>query len=145
MNMSVFRRSEKVSELTPGNPTPELGDVRRRSAFKAVAISLSLAVALPAIARDNGQYANSPLKGWFDSLSSKNGLCCSVAESSILKETDYEIRGNHYWARVDGKMVEVPDAAVIHQPNLFGRPMIWVIKAENGTDIIRCFMPGTES
>jgi len=27
-------------------------------------------------ARDNGQFANSPLKQWFDQLASGKGLCC---------------------------------------------------------------------
>jgi hypothetical protein len=35
-------------------------------------------------ARDNGQFATSPLKQWFDNLSSKNGLCCSFAVSEWM-------------------------------------------------------------
>jgi hypothetical protein len=33
-----------------------------------------------ALARDDGRYANSPLKSWFDRLASGNGLCCSFAD-----------------------------------------------------------------
>jgi len=33
-----------------------------------------------ALVRDDGRYANSPLKSWFDRLASGNGLCCSFAD-----------------------------------------------------------------
>ena len=33
-----------------------------------------------ALARDDGRYANSPLKSWFDQLASGKGLCCSFAD-----------------------------------------------------------------
>ena len=31
-------------------------------------------------ARDDGRFAESPLKPWFDRLASKKGLCCSFAD-----------------------------------------------------------------
>ena len=34
-----------------------------------------------ALVRDDGRYANSPLKFWFDRLASGNGLCCSFADA----------------------------------------------------------------
>jgi hypothetical protein len=33
-----------------------------------------------ALVRDDGRYANSPLKSWFDRLASRKGLCCSFAD-----------------------------------------------------------------
>ena len=32
------------------------------------------------VARDDGRFANSPLKPWFDRLASGKGLCCSFAD-----------------------------------------------------------------
>jgi hypothetical protein len=36
-------------------------------------------------ARDDGRFANSPLKEWFDRLASRNGLCCAFADGIGLK------------------------------------------------------------
>ena len=37
-------------------------------------------IGIVVLVRDNGRYANSPLKSWFDRLASGNGLCCSFAD-----------------------------------------------------------------
>ena len=36
-------------------------------------------------ARDDGRFANSPLKEWFDRLASRNGLCCAFADGVSLQ------------------------------------------------------------
>jgi hypothetical protein len=98
----------------------------------------------PSAARDDGRYANSPLKSWFDSLRSSNGLCCSVADGLALADPDWESKDGHYRVRIDGEWITVPDDAVIKEPNRAGRTMVWPIKGSLGTTI-RCFMPGTMS
>jgi hypothetical protein len=90
-------------------------------------------------ARDDGRYAQSPLKQWFDQLQSQKGFCCSDADG---EETEYEIRGNSYWAPIDGVMTEVPASAVITEPNRLGRPMKWLF-FENGKRAFRCFIPAS--
>jgi hypothetical protein len=70
-----------------------------------------------ALARDDGRYANSPLKGWFDSLNSGKGLCCSMSDGITLDDDDVETRGGHYrvrWGHHD--WVDVPDSALITVP-----------------------------
>src|SRR6516225_10297114 len=37
-------------------------------------------------ARDDGRFANSPLKEWFDHLASRNGLCCAFADGVSLQD-----------------------------------------------------------
>lgn len=37
---------------------------------------------------DDGRYANSPLKPWFDQLQSARGLCCSVADGFAVSDPD---------------------------------------------------------
>ena len=44
--------------------------------------------------------------------------------------------------RLDGEWVEVPDEAVITEPNRAGRTMVWPVKTAFGVSI-RCFMPGS--
>jgi hypothetical protein len=95
-------------------------------------------------ARDDGRYANSPLKSWFDSLKSARGPCCSDADGFAVADPDWDLQGNHYRVRLDGEWIEVPDDAVIKEPNRSGRTMVWPIKGTTGTSI-RCFLPGNLS
>jgi hypothetical protein len=94
-------------------------------------------------ARDlDGRYANSPLKQWFDSLKSGKGPCCSDADGSAVSDVDWESRGGRYRVRIEGEWHEVPEDAVITEPNRVGRTMVWPIKGYLGLSI-RCFMPGS--
>jgi hypothetical protein len=113
------------------------------------ALGLGLAVLLSIIsaqlvhARDpDGRYANSPLKQWFDSLRSGKGPCCSDADGSAVSDVDWESRDGHYRVRVEGEWVDVPEEAVITEPNRVGRTMVWPIRGYGGLTI-RCFMPGS--
>ncbi|MGN1288938.1 MAG: hypothetical protein ACI4XG_20485, partial [Bradyrhizobium sp.] len=46
----------------------------------AVWLTSTMWMASPTLARDDGRYANSPLKPWFESLHSGYGQCCSDAD-----------------------------------------------------------------
>jgi hypothetical protein len=104
---------------------------------------LVLTIAGPVVqARDDGRCARSPLKPWFDGLKSGKGLCCSDADGFAVFDPDWESKDGHYRVRVDNEWVDVPDDAVITEPNRYGRTMVWPTKGSLGTSI-RCFMPGT--
>jgi hypothetical protein len=107
-------------------------------------IALTVAAIATATARDDGRYANSPLKPWFDALKSGKGLCCSDADGFALSDPDWESKDGHYRVRLEGQWIVVPDDAVITEPNRAGRTMVWPIKGSLGTSI-RCFMPGSMS
>jgi hypothetical protein len=99
-------------------------------------------------ARDlDGRYAGSALKEWFDSLRSGKGPCCSDADGTALSDVDWEAKDGHYRVRIEGQWWDVPDEAVIREPNRAGRTMVWPVYygARNETIRvdIRCFMPGT--
>lgn len=97
----------------------------------------------PGEARDpDARYANSPLKQWFDSLKSGKGPCCSDADGSAVSDVDWESKGGRYRVRIDGEWHDVPDDAVISEPNRVGRTMVWPIRGYQGLSI-RCFMPGS--
>ena len=103
----------------------------------------SVAAAQRAQARDpDGRYANSPLKEWFDGLRSGKGPCCSDADGSAVSDVDWESKNGHYRVRLDGTWIDVPDEAVVTEPNRAGRAMVWPIKSYMGVTI-RCFMPGS--
>ena len=146
----------------------ELEQVRdsRRRRVAAVAKSWTLLVGLfglviwPAPARDlDGSYKNSPLHDWFEHLASGIGRCCSDADGHAVEEADWETKDGHYRVRVpkapNSKQtvwIEVPDAAVITEPNRAARTMVWTVydnvqglsDDEGDPSVsIRCFIPGS--
>jgi hypothetical protein len=112
--------------------------------YRGLAISticMALFAATQASARDNGEYANSPLKQWFDKLASKKGLCCSFADGVTVRGVDWDSHDGHYRVRLHGQWIVVPDAALVTEPNRFGEAVVWPYE-EGGETQIRCFMPG---
>jgi hypothetical protein len=133
---------------------PDESDVGWRDLMILVAFVVALAVAVrvlsphAAAARDvDGRYANTPLHKWFESLHSGKGPCCSDADGTALSDVDWETRDGHYRVRIEGLWWDVPDEAVITEPNRAGRTMVWPIYYRTvNTPLrieIRCFMPGT--
>lgn len=122
---------------------PKTGAVTRFFLMLVLALligGISLGIAN---ARDrDGRHANSPLKPWFDQLRSGNGLCCSDADGFAVQDPDWETRDGHYRVRLGGKWIDVPDAAVITEPNRAGVTMVWPLSGYDGPTI-RCFMPGS--
>jgi hypothetical protein len=115
--------------------------------FAVLALGLALS---GAHARDlDGRYANSPLKPWFDKLSSGKGLCCSFADGYAITDADWETKDGHFRVRLPElqgsdhfEWVDVPEDAVITEPNLAGRTMVWPTYRD-GKQTVRCFMPGS--
>ena len=108
-----------------------------------VALAILAIAASGAQARDpDGRFAQSPLKPWFDGLRSGKGPCCSDADGSVVLDADWESVNGHYRVRVEGKWWDVPDEAVVTEPNRFGRTMVWPVRLDGIVSWIRCFMPG---
>ena len=96
-------------------------------------------------ARDlDGAYANQDpaLHAWFDHLSSGKGLCCSFADGVSIDDPDVDMRDQHYWVRLDGQWIQVPDEALILEPNKVSHAVVWPYKDADGKTLIRCFIPG---
>lgn len=117
---------------------PLINLLRASIGVAILALLASCAVA-PVLARDDGRYAQSPLKGWFDSLKSGKGPCCSDADGFAVSDPDWESIGDRYRVKLNGVWYDVPEDAVITQPNRAGVAMVWPM-----TDgvTIRCFLPG---
>ena len=113
------------------------------TSFRGLSIIIFVSLLSGAVqARDDGRYSLSPLKPWFDSLKSGKGPCCSVADGLAIADPDWELKDGHFRVRIDNEWIDVPDDAVLTEPNRAGRTMIWPIKGSLGTTI-RCFMPGS--
>ncbi len=116
--------------------------------MKRIVIGLTLSMMFACLvcgvrARDlDGRYADSPLKPWFDHLASRKGLCCSMADGQAVADPDWESKDGHYRVRLDDQWIDVPDDALITEPNRAGRTMVWPMRIDNQISI-RCFMPGS--
>lgn len=106
-----------------------------------------------------GNWKNSPLHQWFDSLTSKRGLCCSFTDGVAISDVDWGTEvldepitladgtqeRNVYWVIVDGQKLVVPPDAVVVEPNRYGRAVVWPFKDVVDQLEVRCFMPGIEA
>jgi hypothetical protein len=109
----------------------------------AVALCINAFVPSQLFAHDDGRFANSPLKTWFDQLASGKGLCCSFADGVSVQDVDWDAtKDGRYRVRLNGQWLVVPDAAVVTEPNRFGPAVVWPYQDMNGATQIRCFIPG---
>ncbi len=112
-------------------------------AVAAVALCINAFAPSQLFAHDDGRFANSPLKAWFDQLASGKGLCCSFADGVSVQDVDWDTtHDGQYRVRLNGQWVIVPDAAVVTEPNRFGPAVVWPYQDMNGATQIRCFLPG---
>jgi hypothetical protein len=93
-------------------------------------------------ARDDGRFADSPLKPWFDKLASGKGLCCSFADGVRVEDVDWDTQNGRYRVRLNGQWILVPDAALVTEPNKYGPAVVWPYQDTDGNTQIRCFLPG---
>jgi hypothetical protein len=97
-----------------------------------------------AAARDDGRYANEPLHAWFDQLASRRGPCCSFADGHAIEDVDWDTHDGQYRVRLQGQWINVPEDAVVTEPNKFGRAVVWPYMNVLGATQIRCFLPGAQ-
>jgi hypothetical protein len=117
-------------------------DVQTYESGSAYVLLTTILVPAQLVARDDGRFANSPLKPWFDRLASGKGLCCSFADGFSVQDVDWDTQEGHYRVRIYGQWFVVPDAAVVTEPNRFGPAVVWPYNDRYGNTQIRCFMPG---
>ena len=113
---------------------------------------ITFALATVAFGRDlDGRYAklDPKMHDWFEKLQSKKGPCCADADGNVVTDADWETKDGHYRVRLAGKWIDVPDEAVVKEPNLYGPTMVWPIYSWNlygaNEPMVRCFMPGSLS
>ena len=83
---------------------------------------------------------NQSLRDWFNSLRNPLGqVCCHNFDGISLEEAEWRIGSNGYQAYANGKWIDVPEDALVSEPNRLGRAHLWL--RPDGT--VRCFMPGS--
>jgi len=96
------------------------------------------------------QFAESTadVQDWAHHLKSRGGgMCCSGADGQPA-EAEWDNDQGHYRVKIEGKWIDVPDEAVIKEPNKFGYAVVWWYKIWMGTGdlqpAVRCFIPGAD-
>ena len=123
--------------------------------MRRVLILGMLLLPIQASAHDPGgkfAQANPKMHEWFEGLRSGKGPCCSDADGNVVKDSDWEAVNDpakpnvHYRVFIQEQWVDVPDDAVLTQPNMYGRTMVWPFyNSAYGGPVqvnIRCFIPG---
>ena len=90
-----------------------------------------------------GRYAQSPDHEWVKSLHSPRGAwCCDLADGRTVLDADWRSKDGQYQVRIEGVWIDVPDDAVIGEPNKIGQTIVWMYRV-NGSPIVTCFLPGS--
>lgn len=120
-------------------------DERGLLLFVLVALAFTFVVT-GAFPRDlDGRYANSPDHEWVKSLHSPRGAwCCDLADGHTVLDADWQSKDGHYQVRLEGGWVDVPEDAVIGEPNKIGQTIVWMYRV-NGEPVVTCFLPGSGS
>jgi hypothetical protein len=80
----------------------------------ALAVALLVGLSDWAFARDDGRYANDPLRYWFDNLASSNGKCCSFADGLSISDVEWDTEDGHYRVLLHGEWVNVLTRLALH-------------------------------
>lgn len=113
----------------------------------ALIILLAIATAIFAIESEAQahDHAKPELDSWFKSLwSEEGGSCCEGFEAVAVDDPDWRSKDGHYQVMLYGEWLDVPDKAIVQQPNRDGRTMVWPGAVVNGVQTVRCFMRGLE-
>lgn len=113
--------------------------------MRIVAIIFFWMLLVAAYAKDNGQFTDSPLKGWFAGLASKKGLCCSFADGKVVQPEDWRRGENGYQVQFNGQWLDVPPDAVVTTWNITSVAWLWPYYDGGLNPHIRCFLAGPES
>lgn len=106
---------------------------------------------LPGYTKEGDDHGNhGALKAWFDKLQSSKGMCCSFADGISVRDVDWGTKDGHYIVKIPATAafpgskdyIDVPDAAVVTEPNRYGPAVVWPYFDGSGAIQIRCFIPG---
>lgn len=116
-----------------------------------LALPLLLLLALPAGARDVGQFGavDQATHEWFTGLTNQRGdICCDTADGHRLDDPDWRINPDGtYSVAVLGGWQKVPPDLVVRTPNRIGVAVVWIWPPDQFASAanpqkVRCFMAG---
>ena len=105
-------------------------------------IALLFSIRISPARDDEGRYATSPNHEWVKSLHSPAGAwCCDISDGRALVDADWRSRDGHYQIRLREDWLDVPDSAVIKEPNRIGQVIVW-LTYRDGFPVVNCFLLG---
>jgi hypothetical protein len=120
-----------------------------------VAVALSVFAVARARAHDHD---HPELNGWYENLRSGKGPCCDGSDATKLRNVEWRTQNfehSHYKVLLPTEpivdpdaprgatvWVDVPDEAVVTEPNKSGETLVWPLWGYQGV-AVRCFMPGS--
>lgn len=111
-------------------------------AIAGIAVACALLIVLMTRGGLAHDHHRPELDGWFKSLRSKGGTpCCDGSDQTGLRDPEWERVGDKFRVYYKGEWRDVPDDAVIYEPNKVGPAMVWPVEYGDMI-VIRCFMPG---
>jgi hypothetical protein len=122
--------------------------MRSTTAFAALLHLLSLASL--ALAHDDGRYRDidPAIKAWVKGLTDHDGKGCCDTADGYPAEAEWDSDTGRYRVYIEGAWRDVPDQALIKQPNRLGYAVVWYYPAYEldgqMTPKIRCFLPGAD-
>lgn len=107
-------------------------------------VTLAVVILLFGVVRCSHAHDHSrpDLTPWFESLHSGKGPCCDGSDALAIDDPDWDSANGHYRVKLEGEWVDVPDDAVITEPNRDGRALVWPYRKDGKLNQVRCFMPG---
>ena len=96
-------------------------------------------LATPALARDQtGEHHD-----WVHGLHSPAGAwCCDISDGHTITDADWQTKNGRYQVRIDREWIDVPEGAVIGEPNRIGVTIVWYYRMD-GNPVVTCFLPGS--
>jgi hypothetical protein len=83
-------------------------------------------------------YATS--KPMLDELHSAKGSCGPTASGRPVAAAEWDKNGGHFRVHLNRQWIDVPDDALVAEPNRAGHAVVWPMAEPTGISI-RCFMP----
>lgn len=116
------------------------------SVLAVVAAGALIWLATFASARDiEGRFADaSPeIHKWFQNLHAKDGgtACCDLGDGRTVEDADWQSKDRNYQVFLGGRWIDVPPGAVVEQPNIYGKTVVWT-ELRDGELAVKCFLPG---
>jgi len=123
----------------------------------ALVVVILVGAPAPAFPHDDGRFTGSPLHDWFNGLASKKGSCCSFADGVSVTDVDWDNDHGRYRVRLCARApmagetwqtcgvkawFDVPNDALITEPNKLGPAVVWPYADSAHTPQIKCFMAG---
>lgn len=125
--------------------------------IRVIITSIGLTLCSNLVFAHDPDHRRADLNEWFNQLTSQGkpdgsakARCCSNQDGALVKDADWDtVKGedgkSHYRVLIEHKWYNVPDEAVVTDPNLYGQAMVWGSRewyTNEGSYHIRCFMPG---